>query len=109
MKNAIIPEAFPDSYDRLDEGACRVLVDWLNWCQECANRAADPELKIKYENKIKNIQTVMHQCEVYIEYGWVHHEGEWFLATYDDAVEQEAYLQKMKFIDNVNHYCTKEL
>lgn len=109
MTETIVPEAFPDDYERLDEDARRTLVDWLNWCQERANKTDDPDLKLKYEGRIKSIQSVMYQCDVFIEYGWVGHEGKWFMATYDDAIEQLAYLQELRFVDNVNRYCTKEL
>ncbi len=50
-----------------------------------------------YKNRIQAAKSVLSIADIYIEYDWPEHEGEYFLATYEDAKKRyDALLERSK-------------
>ena len=74
-------EDYPANYDDIDFGMkMRILVRFKT------NDFSDYSAMCRFQNRLREDEGI------YVEYGWVGHRDEWFLATAYDAMMQEDYL-----------------
>lgn len=72
----------------------------LNMVQDCANQifaeAADDESKMEcfneYLSNLSGMKKTLESMEIYVEYDWPGHRGEWFFPTYNEALDYEDWL-----------------
>lgn len=80
-------EEYPNNYDWMTESQKRILLSEYKYVRKMA-----VDGNLKYVDYLRELNTVLEILNIHIEYNWVGHRGEYFLATYDDAFVQEEWL-----------------
>lgn len=73
-----IADEFPYGYGNIPYSVQQKILNWFN-----NSGATSMEKRIVID--------FLSDMEIYVGYGWVGHRGEYFLATYDDALAQEEF------------------
>jgi hypothetical protein len=77
-------EMYPDSYDNNTKA-----FSYLSTIKSLY----ESEQGLEFEPIIETLIYKAEKENIYIRYGWINHEHEYFLATKNDAYDEIAYLQ----------------
>lgn len=101
-------DAYPQNYDWLAKEQQKAILDYFidakkqchDWCVLYSNtKKNNPSEAVVYKNRWKRADKELDAIDSFlsnvlnikIEYDWCGHRGEYFLATYDDAVAENDY------------------
>ena len=98
---------YPNSYGWLTQKQQSEIISWFE-NEDFLMRAAEKDknsvkysddvsalcnsFENHYKNRIQAAKSVLSIADIFVEYGWSGHKGEYFLATYNDAKEHEKEL-----------------
>lgn len=80
-------EEYPNNYDWMTESQKqKLLAEYAHVREKAING------HLRFVDYLRELNTVLEILNIHIEYDWVGHRGELFLATYNDALMQEEWL-----------------
>lgn len=105
MSVGIYPENYPVTYHWLNKEQQEKILQWFKKEFNAAQAANKDRLILvrdiyesghkRYQDAIHRIQAAQEALEIlgiFVEYDWIGHREEWFLATRQDAEMQEEHL-----------------
>lgn len=108
---------YPQNYDWMPESVKTKMLAQLNDLKDHSmnyykwmnNRSFKQEERDFYRRQFNEITREMYDikdflrdCGIMVECGWVGHHGKFFLATYDDAVDEIDYISELIVDDFYN-------
>ena len=112
---------YPQNYDWMPEYVKAKMLAQLNDLNEHAtdyykwmnNRRFEQESRDFYRSQFEKITRELYDikdflcdCGIMVECGWVGHRDGYFLATYDDAVDEIDYLHELMGV--ADDYCNED-
>lgn len=101
----IYPENYPHNYDWLTDKQKDDILQWFNSKMSVLEMArknsmfqvrdiaqAGHQQSVMMTNQIRAAQEILEKLNIHIEFDWIGHRNEWFLATSQDAEMQEEHL-----------------